>query len=78
MGKLSLVKSSQTTESFSTRKIALKKGGIFTIGGTNYYLLSFTLVDAYQWIIKYHAYIKIGFVYVFTITLAIFLVFSNL
>ena len=78
MGKLSLVKSSQTAESFSTRKIALKKGEIFTIGDTNYFLVSFILVDVYQWIIKYHAYIKIGFINVFTITFAIFLVVSNL
>ena len=78
MGKLSLVKSSQTAESFSTRKIALKKGEIFTIGDTNYFLLSFILVDVYQWIIKYHAYIKIGFIYVFTIIFAISLVVSNL
>ena len=78
MGKLSLVKSSQTAESFSTRKIALKKGEIFTIGDTNYFLLSFILVDVYQWIIKYHEYIKIGFIYVFTIIFAISLVVSNL
>ena len=78
MGKLSLVKSSQTAESFSTRKIALKKGEIFTIEDTNYFLLSFILVDVYQWIIKYHAYIKIGFIYVFTIIFAISLVVSNL
>ena len=52
---------------------------MFTIEDTYEYIFFFATVDDYhEWIIMYHTYIKMGFIYIFTILFAIVIVVSNM